>query len=78
VSQHKAALVMGKINGTLLSNEGKLVIVIDDNNDWVLRVTLYTDRLKATVINAQRVHPLLEAAIMVTHVKIGSRVDKSR
>lgn len=78
VSQREVALVTGKINGTLLSNEGKLVVIIVDNSDWVLRVTLSTDGLKATIVNAQRIHPLLEAAIMVTHVKIDSRVDKAR
>lgn len=77
VSNREFSLVLGMLNG-IVHVEGKMVLIMVDKNDWVLRVTLNSDSLSATIVNAQRCHPLLDASIMITALKVENRIEKSR
>jgi len=77
ISNRESPLIIGTING-VSHFEGKMSVVVVDQTDWVLRLTLHGDALASTMMNFQREFPVIEASVMVTNVKVDQRIEKSR
>ena len=77
ISGREVPLIMGTLNSTI-SAEGKLSLIIVDEHDWFLRVTLTNDTLTSTLVNFQRQFTIVEASVLLANVRVEHRVEKSR
>jgi len=76
VAGREAATLIGTING-IQHSEGKMTILIVDEQGWFLRLTVTTDSVRSTVVDFQRRSPLLNSSVILQGTRIENRLEKS-